>query len=241
VLVHVCVITLVAALSWWHQQKQPEPLKRITVSMISAQELAKMQHQQSKKNIPPAPVKTKKPGIKPEPPKPAIKPKPIDKPKPVPTVKAEPKPAVKPTPAKTAPKKKIDENYDPFAPIASSGNQKTVKKPSGNTTTQNDMSTIISKQLSSKELDRYIAMMQAAVQQQWKVPASISNSAPDPLVELHLSRNGHVQSIRILESSGNTALDESLIAAIRAAAPFELPEMQYQAFMSNKLRFHPLK
>ena len=95
-------------------------------------------------------------------------------------------------------------------------------------------------ELSDKEKDRYMALIQAAVQEQWKVPANLGN-AVDPLVEMRLTSNGQVESVSILESSGSAALDASLIRAIRAAAPFELPARQFEFFRVNRMRFHPLR
>jgi TonB family protein len=96
------------------------------------------------------------------------------------------------------------------------------------------------RQMSAKEIDQYIARIQAAVQQQWKVPASLGNVS-DPLVEMRLLPTGHIESITILEGSGSAVLDASLIRAIRAAAPFILPQKQYEFFHVNRMRFHPLK
>ena len=82
--------------------------------------------------------------------------------------------------------------------------------------------------------------MQAAVQQHWKLPVSTANFS-NPLVEMRLLPNGEVESVRILESSGNDAIDASLIRAIKAAAPFTLPRQQFEFFRVNRLRFHPTK
>ncbi|MDX8401591.1 MAG: energy transducer TonB [Mariprofundaceae bacterium] len=93
--------------------------------------------------------------------------------------------------------------------------------------------------LSRNELERYIARIRAAVQARWKVPAEVG-VAHDPLVEMRLAPDGTVVSARILESSGNAALDASLLRAIHAAAPFELPREQFALFRINRIRFHPL-
>lgn len=129
----------------------------------------------------------------------------------------------------------MEENFDPFAPVQSKSDIRRTPKA-----TSPELANIVSKQLSQKEIDRYIAMMQAAVQEHWKVPASLG-TLTDPLVEVRLSRKGEVETIAILESSGNPAMDDSLIRAIKAAAPFTLPRQQYEAFRTNRIRFHPLK
>jgi TonB family protein len=185
--------------------------------------------------------------VKPAPkPKPAPKAKPVVKPKakvkPVARTapKAKPKPVSKP---KTKAAAKVEDDFDPFAPVESTTDRKSVptaEKVIKPKTTQPELADVAGKQLSEKEKDRYMALIQAAVQEQWKVPASLGN-AVDPLVEMRLTSNGQVESVSILESSGSTALDASLIRAIRAAAPFELPARQFEFFRVNRMRFHPLK
>jgi len=162
-----------------------------------------------------------------------IKPKATPAPKPVPVSK--PKPVQK-KPVHT--KAKPDENFDPFAPLASSTDKKAVSKKARSS--QPELADLVGKQLSTSEKERYIALMQAAVQEKWKVPISASKFT-DPLVEMTLLPSGKVASIRILESSGNEILDASLIRAIKAAAPFQLPRKQFEFFRVDRLRFHPLK
>ncbi|HXH73133.1 MAG TPA: cell envelope integrity protein TolA [Mariprofundaceae bacterium] len=145
-----------------------------------------------------------------------------------------PKPELKPEPKLSPAKTKPAESFDPFAPVESSTDVKETAK-----TSRPDMADIAGKQLSQQEMDRYIAMIEAAVQRNWKVPASVEYKQ-DPLVELQLQPDGSVATIRIVESSGNAALDASLIRAIQAAAPFTLPQQQFEAFRDNTMRFHPL-
>ncbi|MDX8407667.1 MAG: cell envelope integrity protein TolA [Mariprofundaceae bacterium] len=158
--------------------------------------------------------------------KPALKHKQVAKPK------IKPKPALKP---KAAPKTKTPEAFDPFAPLVSSTDHKTPAR-----TSRRELADLAGKQLSKQEMERYIALIQAAVQQKWKVPASLSHVS-DPLVEMRLQPDGSVASIKLLESSGSRTLDDSLIRAIRAAAPFEVPRKQFEFFRVNRIRFHPLK
>ncbi len=222
VLLHVLVFTVVSVLAFWQQHHRNEPLKRIEVMMISAKELANMQQQTQPKAKPK--VRKSKPKA------------------------AKVKPVVKPKPKLTSrPKKKavarVTDDFDPFAPVSSTTDRKsspatrTKKSPK---TTQPELADVAGKQLSDKEKDRYIAMVQAAIQEQWKVPASLGD-AVDPLVEVRLLSNGEVETISILESSGSSALDASLTRAIRAAAPFQLPARQFEFFRVNRMRFHPLK
>jgi len=227
-LAHILIVGMIAIIAWWQSNHTPTPpLKRIEVSMISAQDLKKMQHQARKTQKKVKTVKkTHKPKVKA-----LVKRKIKTKKKPVLKLKPKPKKAVKSTK-----KIKEDPDFDPFAPIESSSNTstKTRSKP------KPDMADIMGKQLSTQEIDRYIAMMQAAVQSHWKVPGGINEQTPDPLVEMILQRNGRLLSVKILESSGNSALDQTLIAAIRSAAPFNIPSEQFESFRNNRIRFHPL-
>jgi len=215
IILHVLVVTIIATLAFWQQQHRIEPLKRIEVAMISAKELAKMQQQAR-----PQPKKI-------EPPK--VEPKPLVKPVPKPEPKLTPVPSPKPE------KAKVEDNFDPFAPLASSTDSK-----KSSPTPRAELADIAGKQLSRQEMDRYIALIQAAVQRHWKVAAS-TNHTTDPLVEMQLNADGSVASIKVLEGSGSGALDDSLIRAIRAAEPFELPRQQFEFFRVNRIRFHPLK
>lgn len=210
--VHLLVILLIIILSWWQSISEPEPLKRIEVEMISAKELAKMQHQ-----------------------KPAVKKK-RKKLKPKPKLKLKPTPVLKLQTKSKKPVKTVVDDFDPFAPMQSQSDVTTPKKA-----LRDDVIDVMGKQLSEQEIDRYIAMMQQAVQNHWKVPAGVNGSTPDPLVEMVLNRNGTVASVKIIESSGNSSLDQTLISAIYAAAPFQVPKQQFEVFRTNQLRFRPLK
>lgn len=143
-----------------------------------------------------------------------------------------PKPAVKP---KQKQQTVAKDTFDPFAPVESESN---ITKP---TTGRNDMADMIGKQLSTQEIGRYIAMMKQAIEKKWKV-ASDAGKVTNPLVEVVLSPNGRVASARILESSGNSNLDQTLLSAIYAAEPFQVPpRSQFEPFRVNKIWFEPLK
>jgi len=234
-LLHALVITIIVVLTYFKLSHTPEPMHRVEVMMISSKELAEM--------VRPHP-KQEKPALKPKAaakskPKPALKPeiKPELKPQPKPTPKPETKPAAKETAkAKPAKTKTVDKNFDPFAPVVSSSNTKAAAR-----THTPDLADIAGKQLTTSETEKYIAMIQGAVQEKWKVPASV-NYTSDPVVELHLRPNGEVESVRILTSSGNATLDASLERAIRAAAPFQVPPgMGFELFRVNTITFRPMK
>jgi len=215
-LLHLMIFTIIGVLIYWQQQHRIEPLKRIEVMMISAKQLAKLEH--------PSHRKARRVKLKPVKAQPVIKP----------VVK----PRVKKTVAKKVVKTKVKDNFDPFAPLASTTDRTISTKRAS--TSRPELANLAGKQLTSSEKERYIALMQAAVQEHWKLSASATKFA-DPLVQMQLLPNGAVASVKILESSGNATIDASLIRAIQAAAPFELPRQQFEFFRFNRIRFHPLK
>ncbi|MDQ6994248.1 MAG: TonB C-terminal domain-containing protein [Mariprofundaceae bacterium] len=234
VLAHVCVAIIMIYLAWWQSQDTPDKpvLKHIEINIISAKELEKMQHKQ--------PAKLKKQAIKQHiapkvHPKPKAKPLRHINPKLPPKAVIHPKPTIKKQAKKTK-KLQEDPNFDPFAPAQSSSDvtpkRHAKKKP--------DIAMLMEQQLSQKEIEQYIHMMQRSVQQHWKVPGGIADKLPDPLVEMILKPNGRIVSIRILESSGDPTFDQTLIAAIYASEPFHIPQQQFESFRKNHLRFHPL-
>ena len=232
VLLHALIFSVVMVAGYWQNQPKHEPLKRIEVMMISAKDLSKLEQQARRKPKPAKQVKVKQKT------KPKVKPKPVVKPKP--KAKAVVKPAkAKPTPKPQAKKAaKADPDFDPFAPVASTSDRSVSTNKAS--TSRPEMANLAGKQLSKNEMERYIALMQARVQENWKVSASSAN-VKKPLVEMQLAPSGAVVSATILESSGSATLDASLIRAIHAASPFEVPRQQFEFFRINRIRFHPLK
>ncbi|MDQ6983641.1 MAG: TonB family protein [Ghiorsea sp.] len=219
---HVCVVALLLLANQWQSERVKLPERVMQVHMVSLDELKTMMA------------------------KPAVKPKPVKKavvqpkPKPKPKKPVKPKPVLNPTPTAKPQKKKVveeDLDYDPFAPMESTS-KKRVKKKVNNQQTLNDM---LKKQITDVEMNRYISGMQQAVEQQWKVPTEMLGKLANPLVELKLSLKGDVVQVRILESSGSKQLDATLLQAIYAAAPFDIPSQQYGLFKTNMIRFHPLQ
>ncbi len=147
-----------------------------------------------------------------------------------------PKPDALPDPAKKAVPAPKEEEFDPFAPVESSSDVTTERKE-----ISEEMSELLSRQLTSSEYNRYVAMMQRAIEKRWKAPGNLPQSTADPLVEMVLTHTGGLASVRIIESSGHAGLDESLIRAIQAAAPFTIPAEQFELFRINRMRFHPIK
>ncbi len=227
---HLLVLAIILTFGLWHRPTQAFHPVIVKVHLISAHRLKQLQHR--KHHV----VHTKKKRHKPK-----AKPKPVLKPKPKlkPTVKLKPKPVakLKPKPAprhQVKPKHKVKDNFNPFKPLES-----TTDVESAPTTTPR-AAPVFRGQLSRQEINRYIALIQDAVQEHWKVP-NINRHVRNPLVEMILNPDGSVRSVRILESSGNTALDASLIRAIEAASPFLVPREHFELFRNNKIRFHPLR
>ena len=200
--------------------------------MISAKALEKWQEKNRPKVAQPAPPIEKKLSVPPVVKQPvSVATSPTLKPK------ASPKKTSSKPSHLNKPKVMEDPNYDPFAPAQSSSDiQATPEKRKS----RPDIATLMGQQLSQKELEQYISMMQSAVQRHWKVPGGIADNIPDPLVEMILNPNGSLVSVRILESSGDATFDQTLISAIHAAAPFQLPNDQFETFRKNQIRFHPL-
>jgi len=233
VVAHLCVGIIIVYLAWWQSQHSPDKpvLKHIEVHIISAKELKKWEHKKpAKSHIKHHIVPKVRPKTKPKPVahiNPKLAPKPVIHPKP------QPKPKKQATKAK---KIQADPNFDPFAPAQS----RTDAAPQRHTKKKPDIAMLMQQQLSQKEIEQYIHIMQRSVQQHWKVPGGIADNIPDPLVEMILKPNGDIVRIRILESSGDATFDQTLIAAIHAAAPFNIPQQQFESFRRNQIRFHPL-
>jgi len=239
---HVLVFVVLIALSIWHPHTLPQLPKNIQVLLISPAQLQK--YKPVKAIHKPRPKAKAKPKPKPKP-KPKAKPKPKPKPKVKPKIKPRPKPKAKAKPRlkkKRAAKSKTrsrpakarkEEHFDPFQPLIST---RKAQAP----TIRKDLTEAYIGQLSKKEINLYILKIQGAVLQHWKVPAN-SHVMRDPEVQMELNRDGSVRRVEISLSSGNAALDSSLLRAIQSAQPFSLPRNQFEVFRSNHIRFHPLR
>jgi len=224
---HVLIIAVIAIFQAWQTERKPIPERLIQVNMVSLKTLQAMMH---------------KPEVK-EKSKPNVKPKVKPKPKPRPKPKKKPK-AVLPAKPISQPKKKrvVEEpDYDPFAPLESTPEPQSNVTPKPKLNSKKVLQDLLQGQLSEQELNRYIIGMQKAVERQWKVPMEMMDRVKPALVSLTLSQTGHVVKVKILESSGSTMLDETLLKAIYAAAPFELPSKQFELFKNNTIRFYPIE
>jgi TonB family protein len=82
---------------------------------------------------------------------------------------------------------------------------------------------IIDRSTRVKPLNDYALLTRDAIQRSWKTPLDLS--VPGALkgritINYTVTRSGALEGLELVRGSGNREMDESLIAAIRAAAPF---------------------
>jgi len=216
----VLVIAIILMLGLWHRPLEFHP-QSVQISMISAQQLDKMIKRAHK------PAEPRRPAPRPKPAKKVTRP--VVKAKP----QQPPRKAPHPSPKATS-RAKPATDFDPFKPMES-----TSDVTSSAPRIDNKAPDVFAGQLSEQEINRYIALIQDAVQRHWKVPNA--GNVQDPLVEMVLNPDGSVNKVSILESSGNAAFDDSLLRAIEAAAPFQVPVREFELFRDNRIRFRPLR
>ncbi len=214
VILHLLVLALLLMFGLWHRQTQEFHPIGVKVHLISAHQFKRLQRHAHHT----VPVKKHRHKAK-------------IKPKLKPVLKHKTKTAIK---HKIKPKPKVEDNFDPFQPMQSATDS------TSSTHVSSKVAQVFQGQLSKQEINRYIALIQRSVQNHWKVP-NIGKHVQDPLVEMILNPGGSVREVHILESSGNAALDASLIRAIEAASPFQVPRKQFELFRNNKIRFRPLR
>lgn len=87
----------------------------------------------------------------------------------------------------------------------------------------------------------YISGIYFAVVENWNRPPSARNDM-STVVQVELFPNGEVNSLSIIESSGNEAFDRSTLNAIHRASPFLVPDdlaLFEERFRSFTLNFKP--
>jgi len=82
---------------------------------------------------------------------------------------------------------------------------------------------VIDKSTRIKSLNDYVLLTRDAIQRKWKTPLELS--VPSALkgrigITYTVTRSGALESLELVRGSGNHEMDNSLLAAIRAAAPF---------------------
>ncbi|WP_041286211.1 TonB family protein [Desulfomonile tiedjei] len=82
---------------------------------------------------------------------------------------------------------------------------------------------VVDRSTRNKTLNDYTLLTRDAIQRAWTAPLNLE--IPTALkgrmrITYSVDRDGSLQSVEMIQSSGNKKLDRSLIAAIRSAAPF---------------------
>lgn len=72
------------------------------------------------------------------------------------------------------------------------------------------------------EIDKYKALIIQSISQQWIVPANIEKNISCEL-DVHVAPGGVVLDVTVTRSSGNPALDNSAMAAVKKASPLPVP------------------
>lgn len=73
------------------------------------------------------------------------------------------------------------------------------------------------------ERSRYASLIQQALTNQWRAPASAREGMKVEL-RLTLLPTGELQSVEVVESSGNRAFDNSALSAARAINRYPIPD-----------------
>ncbi len=91
-----------------------------------------------------------------------------------------------------------------------------------------------------REVDKYLAGIQAKVRRFVLVPPSVQGN-PETEVVVTLLPGGEVLNVRMKKPSGNLAYDEAVERAVRRAQPFEVPsgELFQRNFREFTMAFRP--
>lgn len=91
-----------------------------------------------------------------------------------------------------------------------------------------------------REVDKYLAGIQAKVRRFVLVPPSVQGN-PEAEVVVTLLPGGEVLNVRVKKTSGNLAYDEAVERAVRRAQPFEVPsgELFQRNFREFTMAFRP--
>lgn len=228
----------------------------IQANLVSSSALSAMM---AKSSPTPTPSKTSPPPPKIKTPSNPIKP--IPEKQPAPAVKIKPTPQTKPinkapqvtktTPAKTPKQKSLEES------LLDTELNKTEKK----TTQPKKINNTLEEQLMAEQLqtetkgtqasnskpnqatagaiDQYKALILQQIQQNWIIPEDVANLSC--VLQVQLAPGGMVLHVRVLKSSGNTALDRSALAAVNKASPLPTPKdsATFSAFRNFTLTVKP--
>lgn len=83
-----------------------------------------------------------------------------------------------------------------------------------------------------------IAMLKKHIERNWYRPPGIKNLGQlEAHVEVRLSRDGSIEHLELVKSSGEGFYDGSLMRAVRKSAPFPIPADKFDVFKILELRF----
>ena len=93
----------------------------------------------------------------------------------------------------------------------------------------------------AREADRYVPVIRDRVRQVWVRPPATGRDLAT-VVSVRLIPGGDVvpNSVRVVKSSGNTAFDQSVVAAINQASPLPVPSGPlFERFREFNFTFRP--
>lgn len=86
----------------------------------------------------------------------------------------------------------------------------------------------------------YYGVLRDKVQENWIYPQGLKDNRISVIVSIKIERGGKLLEVSVEKSSGNRAFDDSLLKAIKKAAPFPpLPVDLEGSFLETGLRFCP--
>jgi colicin import membrane protein len=91
-----------------------------------------------------------------------------------------------------------------------------------------------------REIDRYKAMVRQQIMRYWVVQSGLAKQEPTKLF-VRVAPTGTVLDVKVVQSSGNEALDRSAIAAVYKASPLPVPQDPdlFRAFRELRLTLRP--
>lgn len=94
-------------------------------------------------------------------------------------------------------------------------------------------------ELSAKQL-LYLSQIRDMVQDKWAFPQEPGNHGISVIVSIRIGRNGKLLDLWLEKSSGSSAFDESLMNAVKKAAPFPPLPVDFRGdYLDTGLRFCP--
>jgi len=220
---------------------KPAP-KVINARLVDASDLKPRPKAAPKPAAKPAPKPVPKPTPKPVP---KATPKPVPKPTPKPVAKPAPKQVTKPAPAKPEPAKPTPApaKVEPEEPRMSQEELAAITRADLARAVAEEEGAAAAAATSSEMAASYASLIQQTVINYWSRPPSARNGM-EVLLSIQLIPTGEVVSATVLQSSGNSAFDQSAINAVKKAGSF--PELQNlppgefeQSFRRFRLLFRP--